>query len=184
MDYSRIQIDSIGIGLVDYKDVDLTRDDNFINSYLAIGETIPENAKNDTNNLNHIYDFIVAEKHIGINASRNEFNILENGNNKCLLINGNVLCNGIIHAENIMIDTINTSSTLAETLNRLSSHQLFYPIRDYLQNNIYTNYNLTIGHKNNANNNTNALKISHHSDGNIANIQFVIENNLDFEKAK
>ena len=177
MDYSRIQIDSIGIGLVDYKDVDLTRDDNFINSYLAIGETIPENAKNDTNNLNHIYDFIVAEKHIGINASRNEFNILENGNNKCLLINGNVLCNGIIHAENIMIDTINTSSTLAETLNRLSSHQLFYPIRDYLQNNIYTNYNLTIGHKNNANNNTNALKISHHSDGNIANIQFVIENN-------
>ena len=76
MDYSRIQIDSIGIGLVDYKDVDLTRDDNFINSYLAIGETIPENAKNDTNNLNHIYDFIVAEKHIGINASRNEFNIL------------------------------------------------------------------------------------------------------------
>jgi hypothetical protein len=73
--------------------------------------------------------------------------------------------------------TPTTASTLAETLNKLSSHLLFYPIRDYLQNNIYTNYNLVLGHSNNANNNLNPLKISRHCDGNINNIQFVIENN-------
>jgi hypothetical protein len=176
MDYTRIQIDSIGIGLVDYKDVDLTSN-GLIESYLAVGETIPEAAKNDTNNLNYIYDLIVAKNHLGINASRLDLSTEREGHNKRLLINGDILCNGIIHAENIMIDTINNSSTLAETLNRLSSHLLFYPIRDYLQNNIYTNYNLTLGHINNANNNTNPLKISRHCDGNIANIQFAIENN-------
>jgi len=172
MDYTRIQIDSIGIGLVDYKNVDLTRD-GFINSYLAVGEKIPSSAATDTNNLNYYYDFIVAENHIGINATRNQLTT----SNKSLLINGDIVCNGIIHAENIMIDSINTASTLAETLNKLSSHLLFYPIRDYLQNNIYTNYNLVLGHSNNANNNLNPLKISRHCDGNINNIQFVIENN-------
>ena len=172
MDYTRIQIDSIGIGLVDYKNVDLTRD-GFINSYLAVGEKIPSSAATDTNNLNYYYDFIVAENHIGINANKNQLTT----SNKSLLINGDIVCNGIIHAENIMIDSINTASTLAETLNKLSSHLLFYPIRDYLQNNIYTNYNLVLGHSNNANNNLNPLKISRHCDGNINNIQFVIENN-------
>ena len=55
MDYTRIQIDSIGIGLSNIYNLDLIKD-NFIKTYLAVGELYNENHNItlDNNNLNHI----------------------------------------------------------------------------------------------------------------------------------
>ena len=66
MDYTRIQIDSIGIGLSNIYNLDLTRD-NFIKTYLAVGEYYNDNhdITLDTNNfgLNTLsYDLYKTEQ--------------------------------------------------------------------------------------------------------------------------
>jgi hypothetical protein len=183
MDYTRIQIDSIGIGLSNIYNLDLTRD-NFIKTHLAVGEIYNEShdITLDTNNLNHYHNLVVTEKAVGVNTSRN---IIISKPNNSLIVEGNIRCMGTITAENILLsEDINISSDLSaniqtfnQVLNRISSHLLFYPVKDYLQENIYTNHNVTIGSINHADNNTNPLKISRHCNNNISNIQFVIQNN-------
>lgn len=183
MDYTRIQIDSIGIGLSNIYNLDLTKD-NFIKTYLAIGEIFNEShdITLDTNNLNHYHNFVVTEKAVGVNTSRNR--LISKPNNS-LIVEGNIRCMGTITAENILLsedinianDLTQNIKTFNQVLNRLSSHLLFYPVKDYLQENIYTNHNVTIGSINHSDNNTNPLKISRHCNNNISNIQFVIQNN-------
>ena len=183
MDYSRIQIDSIGIGLSNIYNLDLIKD-NFIKTYLVVGELFNDShdIKLDTNNLNHIHNFVVTDKSVGVNTTRNNIISLPN---KSLIIDGNIHCRGSITAESIILsEDINISANLSENiksfnqvLNRISSHLVFYSVKDYLQDNIYTTHNVTIGNINNANNNTNPLKISRHCNNNINNIQFVIQNN-------
>ena len=180
MDYTRIQIDSIGIGLSNIYNLDLTKD-NYIQTYLAVGEIYNESHDN-TNSLNHIYNLVVTDTAVGINTSRS--NLLKMPN-KSLIVEGNIQCIGSITAQNIILsEDINISTNLTENiisfnqvLNRISSHLVFYPVKDYLQNNIYTTHNVTIGNLNNADNNTNPLKISRHCNNNVSNIQFVIQNN-------
>ena len=182
MDYTRIQIDSIGIGLSNIYNLDLTRD-NFIRTYLAVGDIYnsSHNISLDTNNLNHMHNLVVTDKAVGVNTSRNRLSSLVN---KSLIVEGNIHCLGSITAESILlsndIDILKLSTNIKnfnQVLNRLSSHLLFYSVKDYLQDNIYTTHNVTIGSKNNADHNTNPLKISRHCNNNISNIQFVIENN-------
>ena len=183
MDYSRIQIDSIGIGLSNIYNLDLIKD-NFIKTYLAVGELFNEshNIRLDTHNLNHIHNFVVTDKSVGVNTTRNNIISLPN---KSLIVDGNIHCRGSIRAENIILsEDINISANLTENiksfnevLNRISSHLVFYSVKDYLQDNIYTTHNVTIGNINNANHNTNPLKISRHCNNNINNIQFIIQNN-------
>ena len=57
MDYKRIQIDSIGIGLNDITKLDLTKD-NYIKTYLAVGDVpnLSHDISQDSNNLNHIHN--------------------------------------------------------------------------------------------------------------------------------
>lgn len=183
MDYKRIQIESIGIGLSNIYNLDLTKD-NYIRTYLAVGELFNSsyNVINDKHNLNHIHNFLVTDKGVGINTTRS--NVIENANNS-LIVSGNILCKGTINAQTLILsEDINVTNNLTENikafnqvLNRLSSHLFFYNVKDYLQNNIYTTFNFTIGDINNANNNKNALKISRHCNNNYNNIQFVIQNN-------
>jgi hypothetical protein len=181
MDYTRIQIESIGIGLSNIYDLDLTKD-NFIRTHLAVGELYNDshNVSLDTNRLNHIHNLVVTNKAVGVNTSRNKLLSLSN---KSLIVEGNIHCLGSITAESILLDNINILTLSSDIknfnqiLNRLSSHLLFYSVKDYLQDNIYTTQNITIGTENNANNNTNPLKISRHCNNNISNIQFVIQNN-------
>ena len=180
MDYTRIQIDSIGIGLSNINNLDLTKD-NYIQTYLAVGEIYNEGSDN-TNSLNNIHNLLVTDTAVGVNTSRS--NILKMPN-KSLIVEGNIQCIGSITAQNIILsEDINISTNLTENiisfnqvLNRISSHLVFYSVKDYLQNNIYTTHNVTIGNLNNANNNTNPLKISRHCNNNVSNIQFVIQNN-------
>ena len=180
MDYTRIQIDSIGIGLSNINNLDLTKD-NYIQTYLAVGEIYNEGHDN-TNSLNHIYNLVVTDTAVGVNTSRS--NLLKMPN-KSLIVEGNIQCIGSITAQNIILsEDINISANLTENiisfnqvLNRISSHLVFYSVKDYLQNNIYTTHNVTIGNLNNADNNTNPLKISRHCNNNVSNIQFVIQNN-------
>jgi hypothetical protein len=182
MDYTRIQIDSIGIGLSNIYNLDLTRD-NFIRTYLAVGDIFnsSHNVALDTNNLNHMHNLVVTDKAVGVNTSRNKILSLAN---KSLIVEGNIHCLGTITAESILlsndIDILTLSTNIKsfnQVLNRLSSHLLFYSVKDYLQDNIYTTQNLTLGTMTNANNNTNPLKISRHCNNNVSNIQFVIQNN-------
>jgi hypothetical protein len=174
MDYNRIQIDSVGIGLENNSNLDFIKY-NFINTRLAVAETIPPSAINDNNKLNHIYKLVVTDNNTGINTSRTELN---RNTDAAFVVNGNILCTGAIHASNITIsNSINTNSTLTEIINEISANALFYQIRDYRQYNIYTNYNVTLGTINDANNNTNALKIAKNCNGSISNIQLVITNN-------
>ena len=79
MDYSRIQIDSIGIGLSNIYDLDLTKD-NFIRTHLAVGEFYNDshNVSLDTNRLNHIHNLVVTNKAVGVNTSRNKLLSLSN----------------------------------------------------------------------------------------------------------
>ena len=172
MDYTRIQINSIGIGLLDIKNLDLIKD-NYIKTYLAVGE-LPYLT---TNNLDKRYNLVVTDKSIGINTSRNT--LLLNPD-KSLMVMGNITCIGTIRAESLILDNINLNDNLFnfnEILNRISSHLLFYNVKNYLENNIYTNYNVVIGTQDYANNNTNALKIARPCNNNINNIQLVIQNN-------
>jgi hypothetical protein len=182
MDYTRIQIESIGIGLSNIYNLDLTRD-NFIRTYLAVGDIFnsSHNVALDTNNLNHIHNLVVTDKTVGVNTSRNKILSLAN---KSLIVEGNIHCLGTITADSILlsndIDILKLSTNIKsfnQVLNRLSSHLLFYSVKDYLQDNIYTTQNLTLGTITNADNNTNPLKISRHCNNNISNIQFVIQNN-------
>jgi hypothetical protein len=181
MDYTRIQIESIGIGLSNIYDLDLTKD-NFIRTHLAVGELYNDShdVSLDTNRLNHIHNLVVSDKAVGVNTSRNKLLSLSN---KSLIVEGNIHCLGSITAESILLDNINIltlSSNIKyynQLLNRISSHLLFYSVKDYLQDNIYTTQNVTIGSVNNADHNTNPLKISRHCNNNISNIQFVIQNN-------
>jgi len=172
MDYKRIEINSIGIGLLDIKNLDLIKD-NFIKTYLAVGE-IPFIT---TNNLDKKYNFLVTDKSVGINTSRNT---LISNPDKSLMVMGNITCIGTLRAESIIVDDINLTNNLFnfnQILNRISSHLLFYNVKNYLENNIYTNYNVVIGTQDYANNNTNALKIARPCNNNFNNIQFAIQNN-------
>uniref|UniRef100_A0A6C0CFW7 Peptidase S74 domain-containing protein n=1 Tax=viral metagenome TaxID=1070528 RepID=A0A6C0CFW7_9ZZZZ len=174
MDYNRIQIDSIGIGLEINSNLDFIKYD-YINTRLAVAETIPPSAINDTNKLNHIYKLVVSDNNTGVNISRTDLN---NNTDSAFVVNGNILCTGAIHASNITISSsISPTSTLSEIINEISANSLFYQIRDYTQYNIYTNYNVTLGTINDANNNTNALKIAKNCNGSVSNIQLVIANN-------
>jgi hypothetical protein len=183
MDYTRIQIDSIGIGLSNIYNLDLTKD-NFIKTYLAVGELYNEshNITLDNNNLNHIHNLVVTDKAVGVNTTRNNILSLPS---KSLIVEGNIHCIGSITAESIILsEDIDISNNLTENiktfnqvLNRISSHLVFYSVKDYLQNNIYTTHNVTIGNINNANHSTIPLKISRHCNNNVSNIQFVIQNN-------
>ena len=180
MDYKRIQIDSIAIGVKDVYNIDLTKDD-FINSYLTVGHLSSNyDSINNINTLNHKHNLIVSEKGVGVNTTRNEINLKSNdslivqGNIHCI---GNIYANGIILDETIITTLPKTIEDFKQILNRLSSHLLFYNTRDYTDNNIYTTNNVIIGNDFNANNNSNALKISRHCNNNINNIQFVIHNN-------
>ena len=179
MDYKRIQIDSIGIGLNDITNLDLFKDD-YIKTYLAIGDVpnLLHDVTTDSNNLNHIHNFIVTDKAVGINTHRS--NIYLQPNNS-LIVSGNIQCSGSIHAENIILDnSLTLTSNLAtfnQVLNRISSHLLFYHVKDYLENNIYTTHNVIIGNEDISNSNLNPLKISRHCNNNANNIQFIIQNN-------
>jgi len=173
MDYNRIQIDSIGIGINDITNLDLTLD-NIYKTYLVIGDVGPIN----TNTLNNIHNLIVSETAVGVNTTRS--NLILN-NSSSFVVSGNILCSGSIHAENIILDNnISLASnvqTFNQILNRLSSHLLFYNVKNYLENNIYTTHNVIIGNEINANSNSNAFKISRQANNNASNIQFTIQNN-------
>ena len=182
MDYTRIQIESIGIGLSNIYDLDLTKD-NFIRTHLVVGEVYNEshNVLLDTNRLNHIHNLVVTDKAVGVNTSRNKILSLSN---KSLIVEGNIQCLGTISAERLLlsedINILQLSTDIRsfnQILNRISSHLLFYSVKDYLQDNIYTTQNVIIGTENHADHNTNPLKISRHCNNNISNIQFVIQNN-------
>ena len=173
MDYKRIEIKSLGIGLLDITNLDLTKD-NFIKTYLAIGQKEKNN-----NSLLIQHNLIVTENAIGINTTRNE---VINDNTNSLLVNGNIKCTGSIIADNIILDNPNLDilnnnmKNFNEMLNRISSHLLFYNVKNYLEDNIYTNFNVIIGNQELANNNKNALKIARYANNNYSNIQFAIEN--------
>jgi hypothetical protein len=182
MDYTRIQIESIGIGLSNIYDLDLTKD-NFIRTHLVVGEVYNDshNVLLDTHRLNHIHNLVVTNNAVGVNTSRNKILSLSN---KSLIVEGNIQCLGTISAERLLlsedIDILQLSTDVKsfnQILNRISSHLLFYSVNDYLQDNIYTTKNVTIGSVTNADHNTNPLKISRHCNNNISNIQFVIQNN-------
>ena len=179
MDYKRIQFDSIGIGLNDITDLDLTKD-GYIKTYLAVGDVpnLLHDVTKDNNNLNHIHNFVVTDKAVGINIHRS--NIYQQPNNS-LIVSGNIQCLGSIHAENIILDnelSLNQNlATFNQVLNRLSSHLLFYHVKNYLENNIYTTHNIIIGNEDISNSNLNPLKISRHCNNNANNIQFIIQNN-------
>jgi len=179
MDYKRVQIDSIGIGLNDITNLDLTKD-NYLKTYLAVGDVpnLYHDVTTDNNNLNHIHNLFVTEKGVGINTHRS--NVYLQPNNS-LIVSGNIQCSGSIHAENIILDnelSLNTNlATFNQVLNRISSHLLFYHVKNYLENNIYTTHNVIIGNEDISNSNLNPLKISRHCNNNANNIQFIIQNN-------
>jgi len=175
MDYKRIEIKSLGIGLLDISNLDLTNDNNNqIQTYLAVGQKEP-----NTNSLDIKHNLIVSENAIGINTTRSNVNF-DNVNR--LIVNGNIKCTGSIIADNIILDSPNldflnsNKENFNQILNRISSHLLFYNVKDYLENNIYTNFNVVIGNEDYANNNTNSFKISRYANNNFSNIQFAIEN--------
>ena len=180
MDYKRIQIDSIAIGVNDVNNIDLTKDD-FINTYLTVGHLSSNfDSINNINTLDYKHNLIVSEKGVGVNTTRNLINLKSNDS---LVVQGNIHCIGSIYANGIVLDeTIETTLSQSiqdfkQILNRLSSHLLFYNTKDYTDNNIYTTHNVIIGNDYNATNNTNPLKISRHCNNNISNIQLVIQNN-------
>ena len=174
MDYKRIEIKSLGIGLLDISNLDLTNNNNQIQTYLAVGQKEP-----NTNSLDIKHNLIVSENAIGINTTRSNVNI---DNVNSLIVNGNIKCRGSIIADNIILDSPNLDflnsnrENFNQILNRISSHLLFYNVKDYLENNIYTNFNVVIGNEDYANNNTNSFKISRYANNNFSNIQFAIEN--------
>ena len=180
MDYKRIQIDSIAIGVKDVYNIDLSKD-GFINTYLTVGHlTSNLDIVNNTNTLDYRHNLIVSDKAVGVHTTRN---ILNSKANDSFIVDGNIHCTGILYANNIILDeTIKpidqqTIDDFKQILNRLSSHLLFYNTKDFTDNNIYTTHNVIIGNNYNATDNTNALKISRHCNNNINNIQFVIQNN-------
>jgi hypothetical protein len=180
MDYKRIQIDSIAIGVKDVYNIDLLND-NFINTYLTVGNISSNNTLN-LSTKDYIHNLIVSETGIGVNTSRNILNLKSND---ALVVNGNIHCIGSIYANNIILDEISTTlpQTIADfknILNRLSSHLLFYNTNSYIDNNIYTTHNVIIGTNTNAESNTNAFKISRHCNNIASNIQLVIENNQTY----
>ena len=83
MDFKRIEIKSLGIGLLDITNLDLTKD-NFIKTYLAVGQQEP-----NSNSLLIKHNLIVTEKTIGINTNRSNVNL---DNTNSLLVNGNIRC--------------------------------------------------------------------------------------------
>lgn len=176
MDYKRIQIDSIAIGVKDVYDLDLSKD-NFINTYLTIGH-LPD--LTISNRLDFRHNLIVTETAVGVNTTRN---IINSKSGDSFIVQGNIHCMGTIYANDINLnETIPTTlpktiEDFKQILNRLSSHLLFYNTKDYTDNNIYTTHNVIIGNNNNADNNTNAFKISRYCNNIASNIQFVIENN-------
>ena len=180
MDYKRIQIDSIAIGIKDVYNIDLSKD-SFINTYLAVGHTTSNyDFNNNINTLDYHHNLIVTENSVGVNTTRNGLNLNPNDS---LIVQGNIHCIGNIYANGIILDE-QIETTLKPTiedfkqiLNRLSSHLLFYNTKDFTDNNIYTTHNVIIGNNNNADNNSNAFKISRFCNNNINNIQFVIQNN-------
>ena len=177
MDYKRIQIDSIAIGVKDVYDLDLSKD-NFINTYLTVGH-LPDIALNLTS-MDYRHNLIITEKAVGVNTTRQ---IINSKSNDSFIVQGNIHCMGTIYANDINLnETISTTlpktiQDFKQILNRLSSHLLFYNTKDYTDNNIYTTHNVIIGNDNNADNNTNAFKISRYCNNIASNIQFVIENN-------
>ena len=125
MDYTRIQIESIGIGLANINNLDLTKD-NFIRTYLAVGELYnnSHNVSLDTHNLNHIHNLVVSDKAVGVNTTRNKLLSLSN---KSLIVEGHIHCLGSITAESILLsDNINMLTlsddikNFNQILNRLS----------------------------------------------------------------
>ena len=175
MDYKRIEIKSLGIGLLDITNLQLTTNTGEIKTYLAVGQQQP-----NPNPLLIKHNFIVTEKTVGINTTRERIN--SDNTNLGLLVQGNIKCEGSIYADNIILDNTNlpflekNQNNFSQILNRISSHLLFYNVRDYLQDNIYTNFNVIIGNQEYATNNTNSLKISRYANNYFSNIQFAIEN--------
>jgi hypothetical protein len=173
MDYNRIQIDSIGIGINDITKLNLTLDNTY-KTYLVIGDV----GTQQTNQLNNVYNMIVTETAVGVNTTRR--NVAEN-NSSALVVNGNINCSGSIHANNIILDDnislANNVQTFNQILNRISSHLLFYNVKNYAENNIYTTHNVVIGNERNANSNLSAFKIARYCNNNANNIQFAILNN-------
>ena len=131
MDYTRIQIDSIGIGLSNIYNLDLIKD-NFIKTYLAVGELYNENHNItlDNNNLNHIHNLVVTDKAVGVNTTRNNILLLPS---KSLIVEGNIHCIGSITAQSIIlsedidisVNLVENIKTFNQVLNRISSHLLF-----------------------------------------------------------
>jgi hypothetical protein len=173
MDYNRIQIDSIGIGINDITNLDLILPDIY-KTYLIVGNE----GIQYPNRFNNVHNLIVSETAVGVNTTRS--NLILN-NSTSLIVSGNILCSGSIHAENIILDNnislANNVQTYNQILNRISSHLLFYNVKNYLENNIYTTHNVVIGKDVNANSNLNAFKIARRCNNNANNIQFTILNN-------
>ena len=173
MDYKRIEIKSLGIGLLDITNLQLTTNTGEIKTYLAVGQQEPT-----PNPLLIKHNLIVTEKAIGINTTRQDIN---EDTEVALRVGGSIRCQGSIYADNIILDNpkldILGSNMIEfnEMLNRISSHLLFYNVKDYLEDNIYTNFNVIIGNQEYANNNTNPLKISRYANNNFSNIQFKIQ---------
>jgi hypothetical protein len=173
MDYNRIQIDSIGIGINDITNLNLTLD-NIYKTYLVIGDV----GTQQPNQLNNLYNLIVTENAVGVNTTRSN---VAKKNSSSLVVEGNINCSGSIHANNIILDdNISLASnvrTYNQILNRISSHLLFYNVKNYVENNIYTTHNVIIGNERSANSNLSAFKIARHCNNNANNIQFAILNN-------
>ena len=119
MDFKRIEIKSLGIGLLDITNLDLTKD-NFIKTYLAIGQ--PNSNSINSNTLLIKHNFLVTEKAVGINTTRQSVN---EENLTSLLVVGNIKCNGSIIADNIILDNPNVNildnnmKNFNEMLNRI-----------------------------------------------------------------
>ena len=157
MDYKRIQIDSIAIGVKDVYNIDLSKD-GYINTYLTVGHLSSNlDSFNNTNTLDYRHNLIVSDKAVGVHTTRN---IINSKTNESFIVQGNIHCTGILYANSIILDeTIKplekqTIDEFKQILNRLSSHLLFYNTKDFTDNNIYTTHNVIIGNDYNANNNT------------------------------
>ena len=90
MDYKRIEIKSLGIGLLDITNLQLTSDTGEIKTYLAVGQQQP-----NANPLLIKHNLIVTENSIGINTTRQKIN--SDNTNPALLVQGNIKCEGSIY---------------------------------------------------------------------------------------
>lgn len=180
MDANFINIDSIGIGLSSYTDLntlDLTNDE-----YLVVGQR----ANNTSNNLDTKYNFIVNNNGIAINSTRKEAL-----NNNGLLCSSDITCKGKIITNSIELLGVTlasniTNDMLTKLINVASCNLTFFYgysnnftdiNSDYISvDNIYTPSYLTIGAYSDTFSNLYPLNIVNTGNGTVENIQFCIQN--------